>query len=242
MSLCRILIVRYSRFSPRTSRFSRFTTVPAPWCGYTTLSPTLYKLTPLSVCSRESAGGPEGSPAKDSRVAETLQKRHFCRVFEKSLLRRASRRAPAASAAERLGLERRALVPAGATRREAELAAFLDAAGRPGWPAAGGPVSPISPKAASPSRTGTPLRGGGDRERDPEVGARLVDADAAGDVDEDVGAARAAGRRGARARRRSSRAASGRRRSRRGAASRGRSARRAPGSRAAAAACPRACR
>src|SRR5215210_2581028 len=30
MSLCRILIVRYSRFSPSTSRFSFFTTVPAP--------------------------------------------------------------------------------------------------------------------------------------------------------------------------------------------------------------------
>ena len=49
MSLCRILIVRYSRFSPSTSRFSRLTTVPAPWCGYTTLSPTLYKL-PLPFC------------------------------------------------------------------------------------------------------------------------------------------------------------------------------------------------
>src|SRR3954447_9736639 len=47
MSLCRILIVRYSRFSPRTSRFSFFTTVPAPWCGYTTLSPTLYKPAPF---------------------------------------------------------------------------------------------------------------------------------------------------------------------------------------------------
>ena len=49
MSLCRILIVRYSRVSPRTSRCSRFTMVPAPWCGYTTLSPTLYKLTPSPV-------------------------------------------------------------------------------------------------------------------------------------------------------------------------------------------------
>src|SRR5919204_4600310 len=47
MSLCRILIVRYSRFSPNTSRFSFFTTVPAPWCGYTTLSPTLYKPAPF---------------------------------------------------------------------------------------------------------------------------------------------------------------------------------------------------
>src|SRR3989454_4730080 len=46
MSLCRILMVRYSRFSPSTSRLSFFTTVPAPWCGYTTLSPTLYKPEP----------------------------------------------------------------------------------------------------------------------------------------------------------------------------------------------------
>ena len=33
MSLCRILIVRYSRCCPRTSRFSFLTTVPAPWWG-----------------------------------------------------------------------------------------------------------------------------------------------------------------------------------------------------------------
>src|SRR5207247_5242109 len=44
--LWRILIVRYSRFWPSTSRCSFFTTVPAPWCGYTTLSPTLYKPPP----------------------------------------------------------------------------------------------------------------------------------------------------------------------------------------------------
>src|ERR671939_1517613 len=73
MSLCRILIVRYSRFSPRTSFFSRFTTVPAPWCGYTTLSPTLYKCSSGSVCSRESAGGPEGSTGGKDRGAENLQ-------------------------------------------------------------------------------------------------------------------------------------------------------------------------
>src|SRR6185437_14544137 len=47
MSLWSILIVRYSRVSPSTSFFSRLTTVPAPWCGYTTLSPTLYKPSPL---------------------------------------------------------------------------------------------------------------------------------------------------------------------------------------------------
>jgi di/tricarboxylate transporter len=33
MSLWRIWMVRYSRTSPRTSRFSLRTTVPAPWCG-----------------------------------------------------------------------------------------------------------------------------------------------------------------------------------------------------------------
>src|SRR4051794_5389797 len=58
MSLWRILIVRYSRFSPSTSRLSFFTTVPAPWWGYTTLSPTLYKLTP-SLRVHQSAGGLE---------------------------------------------------------------------------------------------------------------------------------------------------------------------------------------
>src|ERR671937_2671355 len=46
MSLWRILIVRYSRFSPSTSRDSFLTTVPAPWWGYTTLSPTLYNAEP----------------------------------------------------------------------------------------------------------------------------------------------------------------------------------------------------
>src|SRR5436190_1798798 len=46
MSLCRILMVRYSRFSPSTVRVSRLTTVPAPWWGYTTLSPTLYNADP----------------------------------------------------------------------------------------------------------------------------------------------------------------------------------------------------
>src|SRR4026207_2562825 len=40
ISLCRILIVRYSRCSPRTSLTSLETIVPAPWWGYTTLSPT----------------------------------------------------------------------------------------------------------------------------------------------------------------------------------------------------------
>src|SRR5215218_9293584 len=59
MSLCRIWIWRYSRSSPSTFRFSFLTTVPAPWCGYTTLSPTLYKpnLPVPSVFTKPPAGG-----------------------------------------------------------------------------------------------------------------------------------------------------------------------------------------
>src|ERR1700748_609643 len=65
VSFVLIFFVGCSRFLPRPSYFSRFTTVPAPWCGYTTLSPTLYKCSSGSVCSRESAGGPEGSTGED---------------------------------------------------------------------------------------------------------------------------------------------------------------------------------
>ncbi len=131
-------------------------------------------------------------------------------------------------------------VPAGAT--SAESPSLAHSSRRRSACAAGRsrPVSPISPKAAIPSRTRRTLRGGDDRERDGEVGAGLVDADAAGDVDEDVRLAEGDCRHGARGPRRSSPAASGRRRSRPGAASPGRSAPRAPGSRAGAAACPRA--
>jgi hypothetical protein len=40
-----------------------------------------------------------------------------------------------------------------------------------------------------PARTGSPAGSRGDRERHREVGAGLVDADAPGDVDEDIGLA-----------------------------------------------------
>src|SRR3954452_4301270 len=77
ISLWSILIVRYSRVSPRTSFFSRFTTVPAPWCGYTTLSPILYKLSSLFRLFAEVPADAEGAPAWRFRVAETPGKRHF---------------------------------------------------------------------------------------------------------------------------------------------------------------------
>ena len=66
MSLWRILIVRYSRFSPSTSRCSFFTTVPAPWCGYTTLSPTLNN--PLPFRSSVVAKTPAGETAAGGRL------------------------------------------------------------------------------------------------------------------------------------------------------------------------------
>src|SRR3954454_20157604 len=65
MSLCRILMVRYSRSCPRTMRDSLLTTVPAPWCGYTTLSPTSNKLAlPLSAHFTKTAGA-ERLPARE---------------------------------------------------------------------------------------------------------------------------------------------------------------------------------
>src|SRR6185436_14796196 len=41
MSPCAIFRMRYSRFSPATSIISFFSMTAAPWCGYTTRSPTL---------------------------------------------------------------------------------------------------------------------------------------------------------------------------------------------------------
>src|SRR2546423_15406038 len=75
MSLWRILIVMYSRFCPRTVRDSFFTTVPAPWCGYTTLSPTLYKPTlPFRRLHRQHAH--ERDPVGDaSQYTESRSKR-----------------------------------------------------------------------------------------------------------------------------------------------------------------------
>jgi hypothetical protein len=53
------------------------TTVPAPWCGYTTLSPTSNK--PASPCEnrlfREEAGGHEAHRHATAMIAETPGKR-----------------------------------------------------------------------------------------------------------------------------------------------------------------------
>src|SRR3954468_99774 len=82
MSLCRILIVRYSRFCPRTSRDSFLTTVPAPWCGYTTLSPTLYKpvLPSRSTLSAKRAGA-RGAGPRNAILAKKPWKREGFGLF-----------------------------------------------------------------------------------------------------------------------------------------------------------------
>src|SRR6266700_8290399 len=79
MSLCRILIVRYSRFSPRTSRVSFLTTVPAPWWGYTTLSPTLYNADPplSSFAYPQRRRRVLLPPANHQSIAKIAGKRHF---------------------------------------------------------------------------------------------------------------------------------------------------------------------
>ena len=226
-------------------RFSRFTTVPAPWCGYTTLSPTLYKLRSLfpSVVAKVPAAleGSTGEERQGSRICRKTATFAGLLTENPCSEPRFSPSAAASAAPQRVGLERRALR---AGRREhrsqTELAALLDPPlglrGRAADARSG--RSRRTPR--GPRATGTPLRRRGDRERDPQVGAGLVDAHAARDVDEDVGAAERQARRGARAPRRSSRGASDRRPCRRAGASRGRWARRATGSRAAAAAFPRA--
>ena len=104
--------------------------VPAPWCGYTTLSPTLYKLTPSLRVVCESAGGLEGCRRRAVTLPETRGKaRIFAGVLGKSLLRRASRRArPLSASPERCRprASRPRCRPVRATVAEPELAALLD--------------------------------------------------------------------------------------------------------------------
>src|ERR1700722_12239063 len=65
MSLCRILIVRYSRRWPKTSLISLALTCPAPWWGYTTLSPSSNSMTSAVIVTSMSSSG--SRPASSSR-------------------------------------------------------------------------------------------------------------------------------------------------------------------------------
>src|SRR5438067_3280580 len=105
MSLWRILIVMYSRFCPSTVRDSFFTTVPAPWCGYTTLSPTLYKPSlPFSSLTSPERRRDCTPPATALRIAKNpLQKPSISRDFRLSTRKPCSERTPVALKAEGIG-------------------------------------------------------------------------------------------------------------------------------------------
>src|SRR5258707_756724 len=134
MSLCRILIVRYSRFCPRTSRDSFLMTVPAPWCGYTTLSPTLYKPTLpfVSTLSRQKEPALERHRPEGSILAKTPWRSHFFDL---------------------LGLQ--TAKAAGPGRRDCPPGA---ASGLPESPSPGRPLRPRPPRARA-GRPGRPRRG-----------------------------------------------------------------------------------
>src|SRR3972149_1650726 len=70
MSLWRIWMVKYSRSWLRAVRISFRTTVPAPWWGYTTLSPTSNTPSPPSCLSggREGGGRRRGRPRRPSQL------------------------------------------------------------------------------------------------------------------------------------------------------------------------------
>src|SRR5919108_1398628 len=75
-------MVRYSRFSPSTSRVSFFTTVPAPWCGYTTLSPTLYKPDlPFRIDYDKAPAGEEAAGKSGPVYRSGREKARFSRDF-----------------------------------------------------------------------------------------------------------------------------------------------------------------
>src|SRR5581483_819581 len=194
MSLCRILIVRYSRFCPRTSRDSFFTTVPAPWCGYTTLSPTLYKPDlPFSSNSRQNADGLILRRRPRQYSENGLKRRLFPGIFglwtEKPLLR-----PKIEPCADRLDEGLRFEQPGFPRLRpgrdddlgETELGALLQTAFRlRRRPQASGQADLA--EGGCRRANGRVLRRRGDRQRYREIRAGLVDPDAAGDVDEDVG-------------------------------------------------------
>jgi hypothetical protein len=59
--------------------------VPAPWCGYTTLSPILYKLTSSLICDgrlwSQQHRRPQMAVSGEASLPESLEKRQFCRDF-----------------------------------------------------------------------------------------------------------------------------------------------------------------
>ena len=247
-------MVRYSRSSPSTSLTSFFSTVPAPWWGYTTLSPT--------------SNTPRALPSSGLDMRLTHKKRRllggpaYAGQFYRKTRPETGHNGHVARVPVRPGLS--PPLPCGCEGLESSSGSACLSVSTPTTPGTPFPAAspPARPTATMPSfahssrrrsrlggRPQTPreaelpergdtlaercrARGGRDRECNGEIGARLVDAHAAGDVDEHVGRPERDPPRGDRGRQRSSRAASGRHRFRRGGASRDRFERRAPGPRA----------
>src|SRR5829696_7963176 len=195
MSLCRIWMVRYSRVCPKTSRFSFLTTMPAPWCGYTTLSPTSNKpgLPLVKPLFSEDAGGLERPPACSNQSSRNPWKtllfrrlRRFAGVF---LLRSVETGAERRQQAFGL-LDSELSAGRGAARRDREGDAELGALVEPALGLSSGPQpareADLAEDGDVPAHRRVPGRRC-DREGDREIGARLVDAQAAGDVDEHIG-------------------------------------------------------
>src|SRR5262249_5853832 len=173
-------------------RSSRFTIVPAPWCGSPPLSPILYKLTLplLRLWSRRTPTAPKGCRRTQTGYQNRRKSASFAGVFRENpcsgdLLAESE----GERAAHGLRLEGRTSRPGrGEHRGDAELPALVE-------PAVGLRRGPQAAGEADLAEDGEPFaerhppRGRGERERDPEVRARLVDPHAAGDVDEDVGGA-----------------------------------------------------
>src|SRR5918999_151756 len=195
-------MVRYSRFSPSTSRDSFFTTVPAPWCGYTTLSPTLYNPTsPVrndydkAPAGDESAGKSGQVYQKDPRNSQIS--RDFTDPAAKSLLAAGFRGGllPRQTGADRPPerFDRPRIDAAAALRAgghddgaEAELRALLEPPLRlRRRPQPTGQADLAEGRHAGGDRRSPRRRCDG--ECDTEAGPRLVDAHSAGDVHEHVG-------------------------------------------------------
>ena len=198
MSLWRILISEVSRFWPSISRTSFFTMVPAHGADTRPCRPT-YNRSPFQTDVLAKTPAVQEPPANAPSIADPSENAMFTGVLEvaeKPLLGpdystprqrpRASReRLPDASRPRRRrsprggrAAARDAVVPnlAHSSRRRSACETGLNR-----------PVRPTSPNAARPSRTGAPRAAEATAEADAQVGARLLDPEAAGDVHEDVG-------------------------------------------------------
>ena len=257
MSLCRIWIVRYSRFWPRISRTSFFTISPRRGAVHD-LFPQLVSTAPPSTRTfsprRRRIQRPASDGAQYSRSGRKVEM--FTGVFGVSTERPCSARTtssgarafePCRDAPGAPSLLRRSrscgptTCPPARARTRSRAWRALRVAARPASTGLSLPVRPTSPIAARPVCTGAFFVAA---EATASATARSAPAPRCARLPRRSRTRRPAparARHSETARRRSSPAAGGRSPVATGGAWRGRSGRRAPGSRAGSAACPRAC-